>query len=419
MEAEVPLPSLRVLERIMRETTEQLALECACPSGQAPAWSELHWCIAQAVAAIQGVSPLLSRRLRWQGPRAWREFLDEQWRHTFDRHQGIGALMARIDAAARNAGLCLLALKGAALHDLAIYAPGERPMADLDLLVTEADLAASVALLETLGYRQSYRTRRERTFEPQGRSDTAHFGEHAGNALKIELHTQIAERLPVREASITERLLPESSTPGLHSYRSNAALMTHLLLHAAGNIRTRALRLIQLNDIAALSARLSLEEWGRILDGGGADQAWWAYPPLALSAHYFPGAISEQVLRRARAACPRLLRVLCERQRLSDVSLSYLWIQFCPGIEWCQSLSEALEFVHHRVFPSRETRAEIRRCEATQLWALNTAWSRSSRPRRVAQWLISRCPRDVTLTPIRAAWARSGMASDRLVDSGR
>jgi len=408
-----------MLEQIMRETTEQLALECACPSGQAPAWDELHWCIAQAVAAIQGVSPLLSRRLRWQGPRAWGEFLDEQWRHTFDRHQGIVALMARIDAAARDAGVSLLALKGAALHDLAIYAPGERPMADLDLLVTEADLAASVALLETLGYRQSYRTRRERTFEPQGTTNTAQFGEHAGNAIKIELHTRIAERLPVREASITELLLPESSAPGLHQYRSSAALMMHLLLHAAGNIRARALRLIQLNDIAALSPRLSVQEWDGVLDGGGADPAWWAFPPLALSARYFPGAIPAQVLARARAACPRLLRTLCERQRLSDVSLSYLWIQFCPGIEWCRSVSEALRFVQHRVFPGREMRAEIRQCEATQLWALNTSWSSRSRPRRIAQWLTARCPRDAAMAPIRAAWARSGMVSAGAVDSGR
>lgn len=419
MESEVSLPSLRTVERVMRETTEALALECACPTAQAPAWSELYWCIAQAVAAIQGISPLLSRRLRWQGPRVWREFLDEQWRHTLHRHQGINALIARIDAAAQDARLSVVALKGAALHDLEIYAPGERPMADLDLLVTEPDLAASVTLLETLGYRQSYRTRRERTFEPQGPKNTAQFGEHAGNAIKIELHTRIAERLPVREASITELLLPESTTPGLHRYRSTAALMTHLLLHAAGNIRARALRLIQLNDIAALSSRLSMEEWGRVLDGERDDRAWWAFPPLALSARYFSGAIPAQVLARARAACPRLLRTLCERQQLSDVSLSYLWIQFCPGIEWCQSVSEALQFLQNRVFPSRETRAEIRQCEATQLWAMNTPWSRTSRPRRMARWLVSRCPRDATMAPVRAAWTRSGMAPERAVDSGR
>jgi len=409
MEAEVPLPDLRTVGRAIRQTTEHLALECARPSGRAPAWSELHWCVAQAVSVIHGVSPLLSRRLRWQGPRAWREFLEQQWRHTLHRQRRIDALMVRIDAAAREARLGLLALKGAALHDLGIYACGERPMADVDLLIREFDFGASVALLEQLGYSLSHRTRRECIFEPQGpKTSTAHFGEHADNAIKIELHTRIAERLPVREASITGLLLPDSAAPGLQRYRCAGTLMTHLLLHAAGNMRARALRLIQLNDIAALSSRLSAEEWDRLL-GGEHEQAWWAFPPLEMSARYYPDAIPAAVLARARAACPPLLRALCERQRLSDVSLSYLWVQFCPGIEWCHSVSEALQFIQDRLFPSPAMRAEIRQCEATQLWALNTPWSRASRPRRMARWLLSRSPRDATMAPVRAAWARSGL----------
>ncbi len=408
MALEGPLPPLRIVERIMRETTEALALQCASPSRQAPAWSELHWCIAEAVAAIQGVSPLLSRRLGWQGPREWREFLDQQWQHTLVRHWRMDALVARIDAAARDARLSMVALKGAALHDLAIYAPGERPMADLDLLVGEPDLPAGVALLESLGYREAYRTRRERTFEPRESNGTALFGEHAANAVKIELHTRIAERLPVRAADITPLLLPDPTVPGLQRYRSAAALMAHLLLHAAGNIRARSLRLIQVNDIAAVAPRLSGEEWQSVL-GGEGDRAWWAFPPLALTARYFPGAIPAAMLAQARAACPRLLRTVSERQQLSDVSLSYLWIQFCPGIEWCQSVSEALRFMQHRVFPSRETRAEIQQCERTQLWALDTSWSKASRPRRIARWLLARCPRDATMAPVRAAWSRSGI----------
>lgn len=407
MISEAPLPPLRLLERLMRETTEALALQCASPSRLPPAWGELHWCMAEAVAAIQGVSPLLSRRLGWQGPPRWREFLDQQWRHTADRHRSIGALLARIETAAREARLSMVALKGVALHDLALYAPGERPMADLDLLVGEPDLGACIALLGSLGYREAYRTRRERTFEPQAPGRAAPLGEHADNAVKIELHTRVVERLPVREADLTPLLLPDPADPGLHRYRSAAALMAHLLLHAAGNIRARSLRLIQVNDIAALAGRLRAGDWQSALNGAG-DGAWWAYPPLAMTARYFPGSVPAAALARARAACPPLLRARCERQRLSDVSLSYLWIQFCPGIEWCHSLSQALRFLQHRVFPDRHMRAEIRQCERTQPWALGTSWSRASRPRRIARWLLTRCPRDATMAPIRAAWGRAG-----------
>jgi hypothetical protein len=407
MEPEASLPGLRTIEHVMGQTTERLALECANPTAQAPDWSELHWCLAQAVAAIHGVSALLSGRLRWQGPRRWREFLSEQRNHTCARHERISALLEQLDAAAREAKLSLVALKGVALYGLGIYAPGERPMADVDLLVREADFDASVLLLESLRYRQSYRSRREHVFEPEIVGQPAHFGEHGGNAMKIELHTRIAERLPIREADISELLLPQSTPWGLQRYRSPAALMTHLLLHAAGGMRARALRLIQLNDIAALATHLDTPAWQQLL-GGQRGAPWWLFPPLALTARYFPAAIPAPVLAHARSACPPLLRLRCGRQRLADVSLSDLWVRAFPGIEWCRSVPEALRYMQCRVFPDRQTRNEIRQCEATQLWALNTSWSKASRSRRVARWLISRCPRDVTMAPIKAAWARAG-----------
>jgi len=53
----------------LRKITETLAGELACPTQHAPAWSDFEWKIARAVAAMHGVSPLLSRTLRWRGPR--------------------------------------------------------------------------------------------------------------------------------------------------------------------------------------------------------------------------------------------------------------------------------------------------------------------------------------------------------------
>ena len=42
--------------------------------------------------------------------------------------------------------------------------------------------------------------------------------------------------------------------------------MRHLLLHAAGNMRAHALRLVQLHDIALLAPRLDAAAWERLLD---------------------------------------------------------------------------------------------------------------------------------------------------------
>ena len=46
-------------KRCLRTTTELLAQELAAPTSEPPRWSEFEWRIACAVAAMQGVSPLL------------------------------------------------------------------------------------------------------------------------------------------------------------------------------------------------------------------------------------------------------------------------------------------------------------------------------------------------------------------------
>ena len=60
----------------------------------------------------------------------------------------------------------LIALKGAALHAHKIYAPGERPMADLDLLVAESDTARAAQLLTELGFHPGHLTWKHQAFEP-------------------------------------------------------------------------------------------------------------------------------------------------------------------------------------------------------------------------------------------------------------
>src|SRR3546814_13507435 len=70
------------------------------------------------------------------------------------------------DLDARAAGLAVVPLKGVALHALELYAPGERPMADIDLLVREGDAGMAVAMLQGLGYVESYAQWKHRVFKP-------------------------------------------------------------------------------------------------------------------------------------------------------------------------------------------------------------------------------------------------------------
>ena len=162
----IPLPPPRTLQHALHRVTESLAASLAHSPAEAPQWSELEWRLAPAVAAMHGVSSLLAGADGWSGPSAWRPFLAEQRRHTLQRQQRIAALLAQIDERARSAGIVMIALKGAALQAAGVYAAGERPMADLDLLIHPADVESAVAVLLALSYCDAGTTWKHQGFEP-------------------------------------------------------------------------------------------------------------------------------------------------------------------------------------------------------------------------------------------------------------
>jgi hypothetical protein len=406
MEIDGSLPELRAVERALRDTTETLACELISASATAPNWNAFQWQIALAVAVMHGVTPLLSSTLRWRGPAAWQQFLSAQRAHTLVRQRRIVQVLANIDAAAHIEQVAILPLKGVALHELGIYQAGERPMADIDLLVRPRDAAAATRLLAMLGYLETGNTGRERIFEAIGSVAPADWAEHGDNPVKIELHERIAEPLPIATTDITARLLPRPALPGVNPYPSVAALMLHLLLHAAGNIRTRAVRLLQLHDISRLASRLSREDWERVLLPQGEPASWWAYPPLLLTARYQLSSIPTPILVLARAQCPWPLRRVCERYRLVDVSLSNMWTQAFPGIEWSNSVPEALRYIYRRLFPNHVQQAQ-RQLSARQDWAAHSPWMRQSQTRRMVQWVLSGHARVPTVAAIRAATAQA------------
>jgi hypothetical protein len=410
------LPAQSVLQTALRKTTERLAGELALPARTPPEWSDFEWLMARVVAAIHGISPLLASTLRWQGPADWQEFLHDQGVQTTARHARIAELLRLIDLGARDAGIAIVALKGAELHALGIYRSGERPMGDVDLLVRDADLAGTTQILESLGFRASLPTWKHRTFVPQHpRPPRRSLGEHADNDLKIDLHDRIWEALPLATQDVTRRIMPVQPHPGLNPYPSTASLMIHLLLHAAGAIVLRNVRLIQLHDVALLSARMTRKDWDELLQLSDVDAGyWWAWPPLVLTARYYPAAVPHSLLAAARTSCPRLLRAVAQRQRLSDVSLSHLPIDAFPGIEWSQSLSEAVRYALRRAMPTSETlsaRAELLR---TRDDAAAGRWEQLSQWRRVLRWLSTPQSRTETLYPIRVALLNANGAEAKL-----
>ncbi len=303
MSAPLPgLPAYKTLAAALRKTTEVLAREVVHPTDSAPEWNEIDWTIARSVAAMQGITTLLANRLRWRGPPPWEAFLAQQREQSLLRAGLIAKLLERLDPAARDERLACVALKGSALRALEIYAPGERPMGDVDLLVGSADADSAASVMRRLDYEQVSVTARHVTYLPRVREISGGLGEHGDNALAVEIHTRVAEALPVDRIDITARLCPASARPGLNPYPSLAALLLHLLLHAAGNMKAHALRQIQLHDVALLAGRLEELDWQALLEiASEGDGLWWAFPPLALTLRHYDCAVPPELVRSLRA----------------------------------------------------------------------------------------------------------------------
>jgi hypothetical protein len=401
-----PALDLEDVNAALAKTTELLARELGNPGTVPPKWSDMEWQVAKAVSAIHGVSALLGGRLRWQGPPGWNSFLIEQRSHIAARMADIQAMLGRMDACARQRGLPIVTLKGAALHARGLYAAGERPMADIDILVREQDAGHVAALLAELGYRPGAVTWKHRAFEPsEVHASVSTLGEDAAAPVKIEMHTSIREPLPVRIVDISHMVFPEQPQPGLNGYECTAALLSHVLLHASGAMVLRELRLLHLNDIARLCAVVSGQDWDAFFRLSKTTQnptLWWAYPPLLLAQRYY-GCVPEHVLDRAARACSWLLRRGYRQRTLTDVSISHLWISAFPGIEWARSPREMARYVRRRLLPSAETLALRAEFAAAQPEVSGGQWSRTSQLQRMLRWSVAKQARQATLQTVRAS----------------
>jgi hypothetical protein len=407
MHAGAAVPSPAELHPILCKVSERLARELARPGRSAPNWSDDEWTIARAVSAMHGISPLLSRSLPWNGPESWKSFLDEQRTHTRARHGRIVELLRSIHEKSREIGVAATALKGAELHRLGLYEAGDRPMADVDLLVRPADVEQTAAMLAGLGYRQSGESWKERVFTPIDGSAAAQFGEHAANGMKIELHERVCERLPWHLTDVSQSIFPADPRPGLNDYPSKASLMRHLLLHTAGCMAFQGLRILQLHDIALLAERMSDADWNEAAFLNSPVRMWWALPPLEMMSRYYGERVPNRIMAALTQQCPPVLRALGRRKSLIDVSYSYPWVKAFPGIEWSQSLGELLGYAASRVRPNAQHMSQRKQVADGQNWAKESDWAKASQGRRILRWLTSRQTRPVTMHVIAAAFAQS------------
>ena len=291
---------LAAVQRALRETTEFIAHELAQP----------HAVGARVVRVRMAHRACGRHDARRQRPHGGAHALagtcragDGFWpssasdRAASAAHRGL--CCKQVDARARTRGVPLVALKGAALHAHGIYAPGERPMADLDLLVSEADAARAAELLTELGFHPGHLTWKHQAFEPDdGAMDPAR-SVRTATIPSTSSCTAASER-SCRCARWTS---PRSCGRAHHGPGSTTTLRAARCCCTScctppARCLGRTTRLLHLHDIARLTSTMGPADWDELFRQAQASadpELWWAYPPLLLTRSLLP-------LRAARGA---------------------------------------------------------------------------------------------------------------------
>jgi len=312
--------------------------------------------------------------------------------------------LASLGDLARREGIAINYLKGMALYSHGIYAAGERPMADLDLLVRHQDLQQVDDILTELGYHQDASSWKHRSYSAGAAPVPFRLGEHSGTPVSIDLHTRLTERLPQRITDLTDLIPTGHADPGLQGYPTVAALMIHLLAHASGNMIQRELRLIQVLDLVRLSRRMGGSDWERVLAFHGPKcRLWWGSGVLLITSRYFPQWIPAPVLEALMQGCPSRLRRVVSSRSIADFSYSRLFHDPFPGLAWTRTYREMLDYLTARLMHAREQLRNRRLLDKTELWDPNSTGRDGSQTARLLRGFTLRSLRKASTRTVRAA----------------
>ena len=262
---------------------------------------------AAFAASVHGLAPrLASLRDAEALPSELRAHLGEDAARCEARGERIVQLLEAIRSILSEAGIVALPLKGAALVLRGTLAAGQRPMADIDLLLADGGQVAAAGhlLASRLGYRTLWNTPRHLVLAEKAERVLLPACEHPGNPLRIELHRSfrlevlgaILDATPFLRTKLEERRGWQVPNPD--------ALLLHLLFHAAEDFAAKGLRGIQAVDFLLLareSGPLRLPEPPR----RGAGPLLYAADAIE---RLFPGTFASRDLALLAARVPPHLR---------------------------------------------------------------------------------------------------------------
>jgi hypothetical protein len=249
--------------RFSEAAVASLSRETAAPLcealGRLPAPSAVE--LAAFASAFQGVAPRIAALADVEAlPAELAEFLGFEARQSAARGGKLLETCGEVSSALSREGLEAVALKGAALLLGGVVEPGLRPMADLDLLLSDpGKMERATRALGAVGWRPRFETRRHLVFGRDGERVVRPGCEDPENPIRVELHYDL--RLPVlgRVYDISDAVLA-GAEPVEHDgtrtlVAAGNALRRHLLVHAAEDFAAAGLRGIQAHDFRLLSRR--------------------------------------------------------------------------------------------------------------------------------------------------------------------
>lgn len=373
-------PSLPTNQLMAVTNTLARWLPSAADATAVASWDDAQWTAALWVVYWQNALPWLAQRVR-QAQVALPTAVAATLFHIETESRARTGLMldnaVELTTALAQVGVDVLLLKGAALasgyyEDLLL-----RPMADLDVLIHPRDLAASRAVVQRLGYRYYSRSAEDEVFLRGTRQANIWA---ADNVHPVELHFTLREEYAGIGYNLADEMWRHSQqrpfwqdTPARMPHP--AALLHHVCAHATSDWLIQRGRLMHIDDIRRVAARLTTLDWQALAAAVAPANARFVYPALAFAHKYSPLPVPEFFWAHLRQSCPPNLLAWVAETELADTSESNPHDRSGIGFDLARRLalsrSDKTRFWLRSFFPRRWNLAKrYPRLTETPLWPL-------------------------------------------------
>ena len=343
-------------------------------------WDAAQWAAAEWVAYWQNAVPWLAKRIADTNAPVPADVLARLMALAADCRERTRRMLnaaAEMFEAFDRLGIEAIPLKGAVLAPLYYDDPSLRPMGDIDVLIAPERLGEAGQVMRDLGYR----------FYSRSDEDEVYLrGEYKpnmwapDNVHPIELHFRLREEYAGLIYDLAPAMWRGSQRQGYWGgtqarVPAPSVLLHHVCAHATSDWIVQRGRLMHLDDVRRLAARMTEGDWQAFSAGVPAEGARYVYPMLYWARDMARAAVPDEVLARLRADSPPALRDWAERIDLASTSIVNPAMRSGIGFEIIDRLArsprERLHMLWRSVFPRRwNLTKRYPRLIATPFWPL-------------------------------------------------